>query len=230
MMKTRVLYCALALTVFAMLAGTPPALACTCYCDSICGELGDCCPGCGPGGPVVALEATVTPLGQGVALVTLGGSLTTQMAAGSACLTAFSNFDGVAQINSIALVNAATGTPIYSFTPNELSAESVKALIAESGDSELAAQEWLGFHGVVPRDVPDGIVTQFALEVSLEPGANYYDLLRAVQSQVMVAGSADLEGSLDLHHVWLRSLADTPVSFQGRGGGTAAVLPNWLDR
>lgn len=215
-MRIRVSFFAPALTlaILGLLAGSP-AVACTCFCDSICDELGDCCfPGCG--GPIEAFQATVTPLGQGKAIVTLGGALTTNMLAGSACLTAFPSFDGVAQVDAIRLVNTATGEPIYSFASNELSATSVQELIATS-DPELAAQEWLGFHAVVPVTVPDGVLTQFALEVTLAPGANYRDLVRAVDQQVVVAGSADVEGALDFHHAWIRSLDDADVRIQGRG-------------
>ncbi len=196
-----------------LLPAAQKAEACGCLCDHLCPIYNDCCPWC-LGGPSeqIGPSATVAPLGANRALVTISGAITTSMEAATSCATGFEAVTGIASIDAVRLVNLASGEVIYDFLANPNSTDSFEALAA-ARPRPAANELWAGFQGFVLEDVPDGLVTAFAVEVTLQQGVSLQQLARAIRREGSFGGgSSAADGSLDLHHYFLRSFRNIPVT------------------
>lgn len=215
----------LALGVF--LGGSSPAAACNCFCDSICEILGDCCfPGCG-GDRLTGV--TVRPLPDNQALILFNGGHATEMAVSASCLVGFPVLDEIAFVESVEILDAATGAVLHTTTASELAIDSVREILVRSGAKEIASGDWLGFVGTVAEDVPDGTRTQFALQVTLQPGTSYRELAKALQLQGhLVGGAANPDGTSDFHHYFVRNLGAAHVEVESPRG-VFALVPNGLE-
>ncbi|MCB1033990.1 MAG: hypothetical protein KDD47_09175 [Acidobacteria bacterium] len=209
--KTSFVGLAMVLALGFALAAPTPASACGCYCDSLCGRLGDCCPWC-PGGGQTELSAVVTPTGPGQAQITVNNAVTTSMVTGVDCITGMEEVRGMASVERIQLINVADGTLLYEFLPSEASTSSFNDLEA-TFPRPSAVESWSGFHGVVPRDIPDGTVAAFVIDVTLNEGVTVQNLARELRRHGSLAGgSGNEDGTLDFHHFFLRDFRNIPVA------------------
>jgi hypothetical protein len=199
----------LGLVLVALLVTDGKASACTCYCDSICSQLGDCCyPGCGDQEASTAAAATVkvAPLPGHGARVVVTGLNTMAMSGGFDCSTALGGIPGVERITSLSLVHAKTGKPIYSFFGDDLAGRSFEELAADldRGDPNT---KWLGFHTRMENDVAGEIPSQFVIDVKLKRGVSFLKFASDLRNRgIFGGGSANVDGTLDLHHYFLRDL------------------------
>lgn len=194
--------------LFLLFASAPPASACTCWCDSICGGLGDCCPWCD--GNANASQAsqgsqvTVTPLrGQQVRIMVSG--LQSMEMEGGSCGAGLLEVPGIKTVDSVRVINAVTGKPIYTFADNQISGRSFEELAEEVGGPTRGT--WRGFQADVVTSVPDRVPSKFVIDVTLEKGVSLFKIANALRNRSgLGGGSANPDGSLDRHHVFLRDL------------------------
>ena len=206
-----------AIALVTMLAPTPAA-ACTCFCDSICEVLGDCCwLGCGGGieaATTIDSSVSVTPVGERGAQIQVIGALTMAMEGATSCVAGVPQLSGVASVDSIHLKNVTTGEVIYEFHPNRKASATLSKLGQNEGPRGLA-QDWDGFHAYVADSVPSGIATAFEINVTLAEDTSFRDLVFALRSGgALSGGSAHADGALDFHHYFVRGLAEMPIAIR----------------
>src|SRR5918992_1331852 len=192
----------------ALFAAQDQASACSCYCDEYCHMLGDCCSWCAGGAAVSSgpAEISVSPLGAHGARIKVSGLQTMAMSGGFDCSAALGNISGIQRVNSVTLVNARTGRPIYKFGREELAAQSFDELATDLGRGG-ANTKWLGFHTRKERAVAGEIPSQFVIDVTLKRGVSFLKFANDLRDRGMLGGgSAHADGSLDLHHFFLRDL------------------------
>jgi hypothetical protein len=119
---------------------------------------------------------------------------------------------GLASIDGLRLINLADGSPLYDFLSSETTTDSLQQL---SGlrPRPSAVENWTGFHGVVPQDIPDGTVSAFVIDLTLQQGVSLETLAENLErSGTFAGGAGDDEGALDFEHFFLRSFRNIPIA------------------
>jgi hypothetical protein len=204
-------------------AGARPVAACSCFCDSLCSGLGDCCSWC-PDGRAESAQVQLTPLpGQGARIV-VDGIASMGMDAGLSCIAGLQEVSGVRNVNSISVVNALTGELLYAFSPNNRSGESFEGLLTDLGRPAQAS--WLGFQVTLPNQLVAGVPTNFVFDVTLEKGVNVRKLASFLRQEgTFAGGSANPDGTLDFHHYFVRDLKDLDIQVNHPQRHPTALTP-----
>lgn len=168
-------------------------------------------------GLLPAGETQVTFLSPHRALIEVQAYSTMEMESESECAVAFPEIDGIERIERVTMVDAATGAPLAGYrewVPNDLAGNDFAQLASQAGLTPARPKRWQGFVTTISPGLTSGIRHSFLLEVTLKRGVTLNRLISALRSEgVMANGSANFDGSLDLHHYYLRRLGDGDIHF-----------------
>ncbi len=193
------------------LGGAQPAAACGgpvccgpwwCPCCWVCSSASSVTAGVIPPG-----ETTVHWLSPRRALLEIKFYETMEMEQESfECAVAFPPIEGVDRVNRVSMIDTVTGQPVEQrpWTAHPAPGPGFAALATEAG-LNTPAKGWTGFVSSFNGPTKGGQMFNFLVDLTLKPGTRVEDFLAALHRNGVVAnGSAHPDGTLDLHHYFLR--------------------------
>jgi hypothetical protein len=205
---------------------TTPAYGCFQMCTIYC-EGRVCVIECNSELKPESIHTEIRALPGNGAMITIYGGTSAAMENEFSCATAIPWVPEIAGARRGANLRESEGNHlIYNLEPNSTPIHDFKRLAREHVGNMVVPERWLGFHVTVSGRRIDPSVAKMVYYVDLKPGKTVYDLADSLRRQgLMMSGSANADGTLDLHHWDYLRLGDHPIVVTGDGLDLRSIRP-----